>query len=256
MFFGVPTMYSRLLTSPRVRELAALRLAVSGSAPLPAELWHALAERAGIEVLERYGMSETMMLTSNPLDGARTPGRVGWPLPGVEVRLGVDDVVEVRGPNVFRGYLGRPEATAAAFTADGWFRTGDIGALDEDGSLALVGRASELIISGGYNVYPREVEDVLMAHDAVSDVAVVGVPDAEWGEQVVAFVVAEDEPGLVARLTEAARAGLASYKVPRRWFVVEALPRNAMGKVVRADLVRAAEEHSGDRTPTLGAEPS
>jgi malonyl-CoA/methylmalonyl-CoA synthetase len=256
MFFGVPTMYTRLLRSPRVGELAALRLAVSGSAPLPAEVWTALADEAGVEVLERYGMSETMMLTSNPLSGPRRPGRVGVPLPGVEVRLGADGVVEVRGPSVFRGYLGRPEATAAAFTEDGWFRTGDVGAFDDDGSLALVGRAGELIISGGYNVYPREVEDVLSALPGVREAAVVGVPDSEWGEQVVAFLVLDDATSVDALLLQA-RSRLAAYKVPRKALVVPALPRNAMGKVVRTDLVRRAAGAEGvaNRTDAGGDGP-
>jgi malonyl-CoA/methylmalonyl-CoA synthetase len=251
MFFGVPTMYTRLLRSPRVGELSALRLAVSGSAPLAAEVSTALAEQAGVEVLERYGMSETMMLTSNLLAGPRRPGRVGVPLPGVEVRLGEGDVVEVRGPSVFRGYLGRPDATADAFTADGWFRTGDVGAFDDDGSLALVGRASELIISGGYNVYPREVEDVLCGLPGVREAAVVGVPDAEWGEQVVAFLVLNDATSVDALLQDA-RSRLAAYKVPRKAFVVASLPRNAMGKVVRSDLARLAVD---DNTAPNSADP-
>lgn len=243
LFFGVPTMYARLAASPRVGELAQLRLAVSGSAPLPASIWERLRAGAGIDVLERYGMTETVMLAANPLHGERRPGTVGQPLPGVAMRLGDDGVVEVHGANVFSGYLDRPDATREAFTADGWFRTGDIGTFDTDGYLSLVGRASELIISGGYNVYPREIEDVLRCVDGVSDVAVVGAPDEEWGEIVTAFVVWSGdppEPDWTARLSEEAERELAAFKRPRRWHRIERLPRNAMGKVVRAELVDRA----------------
>jgi malonyl-CoA/methylmalonyl-CoA synthetase len=235
LFFGVPTMYARLAGSPRVGELAALRLAVSGSAPLPADLWHALAGGSGQRVLERYGMTETVMLTSNPYDGERRPGTVGRPLPGVSVRLDPGTGgVEVRGPNVFAGYWERPEATAAAFTADGWFRTGDIGEWSADGYLSLVGRATELIITGGFNVYPREVEDVLRAHPAVRDAAVVGHPDPEWGEVVTAYCVGDWLPD--GDLAAWCAPRLAAFKRPRRWIWVDDLPRNAMGKVLRAEL--------------------
>src|SRR6185295_13722104 len=189
------TMYHRLAASDQLGDLRALRLAVSGSAPLPADLHAAVEKGCGQIVLERYGMTETVMLVSNPFDGERRPGTVGFPLPGVEVRLADgSDEIEVRGPNVFGGYLDRPEANAEAFTSDGWFRTGDIGELDADGYLSIVGRAKELIISGGFNVYPREVEDVLLAHPAVAEVAVVGEPSDEWGELVVAVVVPAGEP--------------------------------------------------------------
>jgi malonyl-CoA/methylmalonyl-CoA synthetase len=244
LFFGVPTMYARLAESPRVVELSQVRLAVSGSAPLPPAIWQRLHDAAGIDVLERYGMTETVMLAANPLRGERRAGTVGRALPGVRIRLADDGVVEVAGPNVFGEYLGRPEATAAAFTADGWFRTGDIGQFDDDGYLRLVGRSSELIITGGYNVYPREIEDVLRTHPEVRDVAVVGVPDLEWGEVVAAFVVRHDAPSTGDDWTEPlvalADRELARFKQPRRWFAVDELPRNAMGKVMRADLVARA----------------
>ena len=237
LFFGVPTMYARLAASLRVAELARLRLCVAGSAPLPASLHDELASRAGLRVLERYGMTETIMNVSNPYDGERRAGTVGFPLPGVEVRL--DDPsgeILLRGPNVFPGYWGREEATRDAFTDDGWFRSGDVGARDPDGYLRIVGRAKELIISGGYNVYPREVEDVLLEHPAVAEVAVVGEPSDEWGELVVAVVVPatadRDPDALVAFAAE----HLAPYKCPRQVRYVDALPRNALGKVVRADL--------------------
>jgi malonyl-CoA/methylmalonyl-CoA synthetase len=242
MFFGVPTMYQRLAASPRVRELASLRLCVSGSAPLPAELHHRLRTDGNVFVLERYGMTETIMNVSNPYDGERRPGTVGIPLPGVEVRLGgVDGAppgepgeILLRGPNVFSGYWERPEATRDAFV-DGWFRSGDIGEYDADGYLAIVGRAKELIISGGFNVYPREVEDVLLAHPAVAEVAVVGVPSTEWGESVTAFVVAA-APVTASELLDYAREQVAPYKRPRAVHFVESLPRNALGKILRDQL--------------------
>jgi malonyl-CoA/methylmalonyl-CoA synthetase len=235
LFFGVPTMYARLAASPRAAELQRLRLCVAGSAPLPADLQEELAARAGQQVLERYGMTETVMNVSNPYEGERRPGSVGIPLPGVEVRLGEGDEIQLRGPNVFQGYWERPEATAEAFTADGWFRSGDIGAFDEDGYLRIGGRAKELIITGGYNVYPREVEDVLRTHPAVSDVAVAGLPSKEWGETVAAWVVAEDQ--LEAdELIAFARQHLAAFKCPREVRTVAELPRNALGKVLKHEL--------------------
>ena len=238
LFFGVPTMYTRLAASPRVDELAALRLCVSGSAPLPKSLHDELAAKAGVRVLERYGMTETIMNVSNPYDGERRAGTVGFPLPGVDVRL--DDTtgeILLRGPNVFPGYWRRPDATRDVFTDDGWFRSGDVGAFDADGYLRIVGRAKELIISGGFNVYPREVEDVLLEHPAVAEVAVVGEPSDEWGEVVVAVVVPVDDVAVDEEELLAFAAGqLAPYKCPRRVRVVDALPRNALGKVVRADL--------------------
>ena len=229
LFFGVPTMYHRLAASSRAAELGRLRLCVSGSAALPAELHEALQQDAGVAVLERYGMTETNMLVSNPNDGERRAGTVGLPLPGVEVRLSEGSgEIEVRGPNVFAGYWQRPEATAEAFTADGWFRTGDLGDHDEAGYLRILGRAKELIITGGYNVYPREVEDVLCAHPAVVEAAVVGVPSTEWGETVVAHVVGT---GDTAALQSWAESQLAAFKRPRAYHWVESLPRNALGKL-------------------------
>lgn len=240
MFFGVPTMYHRLAASSRVAELARLRLCVSGSAPLSAALHRALQTAAGVRVLERYGMTETVMLVSNPYDGERRAGTVGSPLPGVELRLAQGDhgEIEVRGPNVFAGYWNRPEATGASFTDDGWFRTGDLGEVDPDGYVRIVGRSKELIISGGFNVYPREVEDVLAEHPALAEVAVAGRPSSEWGEEVVAFVVVRDgQPAPeVGELREWARDRLAAYKLPRRVVVIDALPRNALGKVVKGEL--------------------
>jgi malonyl-CoA/methylmalonyl-CoA synthetase len=230
MFFGVPTLYARLARTPRVAELSRLRLCVSGSAPLPANLSAQIAERSGQAILERYGMTETGMNLSNPHDGERRKGTVGFPLPGVSARLnpGTDEIL-LRGPNVFAGYWDRPDATAESFD-EGWFHSGDVGAIDDDGYFRIVGRRKELIISGGYNVYPREVEDVLRAHPGVVDAAVVGIPHPDWGEQVVAFVEGSGEP---AELLAFAAERLAPYKRPKQLHVVDQLPRNALGKVVK-----------------------
>jgi malonyl-CoA/methylmalonyl-CoA synthetase len=235
LFFGVPTMYHRLARSPRVGELARLRLCVSGSAPLAAELHRALAARGGQHVLERYGMTETLMNVSNPYDGERRAGSVGLPLPGVEVRLSDEGEIHVRGPNVFGGYWERSGATAESFV-DGWFRTGDLGRLDPDGYLRILARSRELIITGGFNVYPREVEEVLQSHPGVRDVAVVGTASDEWGEVVTAFVVAGAEHPTADSLIAFAAERLASFKRPRRVEFVETLPRNALGKVLRHEL--------------------
>ena len=239
MFFGVPTMYDRLAASSRSPELATLRLCVSGSAPLPPSLFAALADRAGVAVLERYGMTETLMNVSNPYEGERRAGTVGFPLPGVDLRLADDSEILVRGPNVFPGYWQRPDANREAFLAsdDGapWFHTGDIGTYDADGYLSSVGRAKELIISGGFNVYPREVEDVLRSLPAVTDVAVIGTPSDEWGEIVTAVVVAGDGFDADALFRDAA-GQLAPYKRPRLVRVVDELPRNTLGKVLRHEL--------------------
>jgi malonyl-CoA/methylmalonyl-CoA synthetase len=235
MFFGVPAMYQRLATCGRASALSRLRLLVSGSAPLPAALAEELAAATRQVPLERYGMTETVMLTSNPYDGPRRPGTVGFPLPDVEVRLADSAEVEVRGPNVIAGYYGRPDATAEAFTADGWFRTGDLGELDDDGYLRLVGRSKDLIITGGYNVHPREVEEVLGMHPDVREVAVVGRASDAWGEEVTAVVVPE-RPVAVELLRAHAAAQLAPYKVPKTVEFASELPRNALGKILRSEL--------------------
>lgn len=257
MFFGVPTMYSRLVNSARAAELSALRLCASGSAPMPAELHDAVREASGQHVIERYGMTETVMLVSNPHDEPRRAGTVGFPLPGVEVRLEALDVSDgdsesaadddaatagpeaaeilVRGPNVFSGYWERPAENAASFS-DGWFRTGDLGQWD-DGYLRIVGRAKELIICGGFNVYPREVEEVIASHPDIAECAVAGEPDPEWGEVVVAYVVANREFD-DDELKDFVGGRLAYYKRPRRTHRIAALPRNALGKVQRQRLGR------------------
>lgn len=240
LLFGVPTMYHRIAESAHLADLAGLRLAVSGSAPLPAELHEAIRAGSGQAVLERYGMTETVMLVSNPYEGERRPGTVGFPLPGVDLRLdpreGGTAEIQVRGPNVIAGYLDDRAATAAAYTSDGWFRTGDLGTMSDDGYLTISGRAKELIITGGYNVYPREVEELLRTHDGVADAAVVGEPSAQWGETVVAFVVpsaAGSTANLEADLDAWCGERLVGYKRPREWRLVESIPRNALGKIMR-----------------------
>ncbi|GGL66046.1 malonate--CoA ligase [Wenxinia marina] len=251
---GVPTFYTRLLASERfTREAAAhMRLFVSGSAPLLAETHRAFEARTGSRILERYGMTETNMNTSNPLVGERRAGTVGPALPGVEVKVcdgegrelprGEIGTVEVRGPNVFLGYWQMPEKTAEELRPSGFFNTGDLGVMAQDGYLTIVGRAKDLVISGGLNVYPKEVEDALDALPGVEESAVIGVPHPDLGEAVVAVVVPEagyapDEAGLLAGL-----ADLAGFKRPKRIVLVGELPRNTMGKVQKAAL-RAA--HAG-----------
>lgn len=246
MFFGVPTMYQRLLAvseAERVR-LPALRLYVSGSAPLSPQTFATFQSLTGQTIVERYGMTETGMNLTNPYRGERRPGTVGMPFPGQAARIadpvsdaplppGAVGEVQVQGGHVFAGYWQNPDATAAAFTADGWFKTGDRGWCSDDGYYTLVGRAHDLIITGGYNVYPREVEDVLLAHPAVAEVAVLGLPHADMGEQVVAVVVPHDHaaPPPAAALIAHCRAVLAAYKQPRQVWFDTALPRNALGKV-------------------------
>jgi malonyl-CoA/methylmalonyl-CoA synthetase len=235
MFFGVPTMYHRLEATGQSRALSQLRLCVSGSAPLAAELWYRFASN-GVEVLERYGMTETLLTLSNPLNGERRPGSVGLPLPGVEAAIddpdeeGVGELF-VRGAPLCRGYWGRPDETTT--DTDGWFATGDLVSVSDDGYVTIRGRRTELIITGGHNVYPAEVEAVLSRHPGVREVAIVGVPSAEWGETVEAFVVGDPD---LDSLNDLAARELASFKRPRQVHIVEALPRNALGKVVRGDL--------------------
>jgi len=246
MFFGVPTMYGRLLEESRRTGIRPrrLRLWVSGSAPLSPQLFQEIEAEFGQRILERYGMTETIMNTTNPYEGERRPGTVGMPFPGQQARVvdvrtrqsvadGELGELEVRGPHVFSGYWNRPEATAESFDADGWFRTGDLGLKDKDGYFHITGRARELIISGGFNVYPREVEEVLATHPGVAEVAVLGLPDPDFGEQVVAVVVpaAGQSPPQAQALVDWCKDRLASFKKPRRVELVDALPRNALGKV-------------------------
>jgi malonyl-CoA/methylmalonyl-CoA synthetase len=249
VMMGVPTYYTRLLADSRLRSASeGIRLFISGSAPLLASTHEEFRARTGHAILERYGMTETSMIASNPLDGERRAGSVGRALPGVEVRvvgpdaaapLPAGDVgaIEVRGPNVFSGYWRQPQLADTEFTADGYFRTGDLGVLDADGSLRIVGRSKDLVITGGLNVYPQEVEDVLDRIAGVLESAVVGVPDADLGESVVAGVVLEPGAALTAAaVRDAAREHLAGFKVPKRVELLEALPRNTMGKVEKRAL--------------------
>lgn len=263
VFMGVPTLYTRLLAEPGLTREAAsrMRLFVSGSAPLLIETFQAWQERTGHTILERYGMSETIMLTSNPYgEDPRHPGQterrggtVGFALPGVQLRV-VDDAgrpvetgeiggIQVRGPNVFSGYWRMPEKTAEEFTSDGFFKTGDVGKVDERGYVTIVGRSKDLIISGGYNVYPAEVESELNQMPGVAESAVVGVPHPDFGEVGVAVVIARpgSDPDPQA-LINALKARLANYKIPKRCFVVAELPRNTMGKVQK-NLLR--DQHKG-----------
>jgi len=236
MFFGVPAMYQRLAEylEQNPADLSHVRLFACGSAPLPATLFERCERLLGQAPLERYGITEGGIVVSNPYDGPRQPGRVGYPLPGVEVRLGEADEVQLKGGQVFSGYWRDPTATADVFQ-DGWFRTGDVGEIGADGTLAIRGRLKELIISGGYNVYPREVEMVLEQHPAVAQVAVAGLPSERWGEEVTAFVVART-PVESQALIAYARERLSTYKCPREVRFVESIPRNAMGKVDRSKL--------------------
>ncbi|MEZ5382788.1 MAG: AMP-binding protein [Microthrixaceae bacterium] len=272
VFMGVPTYYERLMRHDGFTPAACanLRLATSGSAPLSSATRRRVASRTGLEVVERYGMTETLMITSNPLDGARKPGSVGTALPGVEVRVDIGrsatdvgsnrsgavnggeaaggeaaggevGIVEVRGPSVFDGYQGGGR-TGTDWTEDGWFRTGDLGWMDGDGYLHLVGRAKDVIITGGLNVYPAEVEAAVADVEGVAEVAVIGLPDTEWGERVAAVVVPSDAAALDdavhadllrQELAAGARQALSAYKVPKRWELVADLPRNSMGKVTK-----------------------
>jgi len=243
VFMGVPTFYSRLLADADFGrgQCANMRLFVSGSAPLLEQTHDEFLKRTGHTILERYGMTECGMSTSNPLDGERKAGTVGMPLSGVSLRI-VDDSgdpvatgeigqIEFKGPNVFQGYWRSPGKTAEEFTQDGYFRSGDLGTQDEDGYISIVGRDKDLIISGGFNVYPKEVEQCIDQLPGVSESAVIGVPDADFGERVTAVVVPEaGEPGEEAIIT-ALRPLLAAYKLPKQVTFVDTLPRNAMGKV-------------------------
>jgi malonyl-CoA/methylmalonyl-CoA synthetase len=248
---GVPTFYTRLLDQPGLAGAAAgMRLFVSGSAPLLEETHRAFAARTGHAILERYGMTETNMNTSNPYAGERRPGTVGLPLPGVELRVaeagaevprGTPGVIEVRGPNVFAGYWRMPEKTAEDLRPDGWFVTGDVGVQGEDGYVTIVGRAKDVVITGGFNVYPREVELLLDEAPGVLESAVVGLPHPDFGEAVFAVLAADPagprpDPGAVLATLD---GRLARFKQPKAAVVVEALPRNAMGKVQKAELRRS-----------------
>jgi malonyl-CoA/methylmalonyl-CoA synthetase len=250
VMMGVPTFYTRLLARPEfTRELVAhMRLFVSGSAPLSAETHKEFEARTGHKILERYGMTETNMNISNPYDGDRIPGSVGLPLPGVAIRIadsqtgqplpqGEVGVIEIRGPNVFKGYWRMPEKTKEEFREDGFFISGDLGYIDANGYTYIVGRAKDLIISGGYNVYPAEVEAAIEAIPGVAECAVIGAPHPDFGEGVVAVIAPKPGAQLDERGVQAALATeLAKYKQPKRVFITNDVPRNAMGKVQKKDL--------------------
>ena len=242
---GVPTFYTRLLNDERLtRELVTnMRLFVSGSAPLLAETHVEFEARTGHRILERYGMTETNMNTSNPYDGERRAGTVGFPLPDVQIRIadaengepvtqGTVGILEVSGPNVFSGYWNMPEKTREEFRKDGFFITGDMAQMDDDGYVQIVGRAKDLIISGGYNIYPKELELLLDELDGVLESAVIGVPHPDFGEGVVGILVARPGSELnEAELLERIKSEIARFKQPKRLIVVNELPRNTMGKV-------------------------
>jgi malonyl-CoA/methylmalonyl-CoA synthetase len=259
VFMGVPTLYVRLLAEPALNQEAArhMRLFISGSAPLLIETFHAWQVRTGHTILERYGMSETVMLTSNPYlktQGERRGGTVGFPLPGVSLRVQDDAAqpvevgsignIQVKGPNVFKGYWRMPEKTAEEFTSDGYFKTGDVGKIDALSYVTIVGRSKDLIISGGYNVYPAEIEGYINELPGVAESAVIGIPHADFGEVGVAVVVAKEGVLLdPAQIIGKLKSTLANFKVPKQCFVVDALPRNSMGKVQK-NVLRA---QYGDR---------
>ena len=244
VFMGVPTFYVRLLADPAFDSNACrnMRVFISGSAPMLLDTFRAFQARTGHTILERYGMSETAMLTSNPYDAERIGGTVGFALPGVTVRVtnpegractvGEIGAIQVKGPNVFQGYWRMPEKTAQEFTADGYFITGDVGCIDAKGYLSIVGRSKDLIISGGYNIYPKELESFIDALDGVDESAVIGVPHPDFGEAVVAIVVPAKNASLCeADMIALMKARIANFKVPKQIHFVDELPRNTMSKV-------------------------
>jgi malonyl-CoA/methylmalonyl-CoA synthetase len=251
VFMGVPTYYTRLLDALAftAESVAHMRLFVSGSAPLLPETFDQFKSRTGHTILERYGMTETGMITSNPLNAERRGGTVGFPLPDVEVRVALDDGalakpngighIQVKGPNVLAGYWQMPEKTREEFTDDGFFKTGDMGMFSDDGYLSIVGRSKDLVICGGYNVYPKEIELLIDGFDSVVESAVIGLPHPDFGEAVVAVIVPREnaprdeaaKKAAEAAMISALKSTLANFKVPKRIFFVDDLPRNAMGKV-------------------------
>ncbi len=244
VMMGVPTFYTRLLANPKFTRDAAkhMRLFISGSAPLLPSTFAEFEERTGMRILERYGMSEAVIITSNPLDRKRIAGSVGFALPGVELRIGGSEengIIQIRGPSVFTAYWRMPEKTAEEFTKDGFFITGDVGRQDADGRVWISGRAKDLIISGGFNVYPKEIELVLDELPGVTESAVIGLPHPDFGEGVAAVVIGKgDEAAMIAEC----RKRLAAFKAPKRILFVDELPRNAMGKVQK-NLLR--QQHAG-----------
>jgi malonyl-CoA/methylmalonyl-CoA synthetase len=270
VMMGVPTFYTRLLQRSDLdaKTASSVRLFVSGSAPLLSETHRTFRERTGHAILERYGMSETLMNTSNPYEGERIPGSVGPPLPGVEVRITDPEsgrvlaasnavgMIEVRGPNVFRGYWQMPEKTAAELREDGFFITGDVGRIDERGYVCIVGRGKDLIITGGYNVYPIEIEDEINALPGVIESAVIGLPHSDFGEAVTAIVVKGPSATLDEQsIRQALQSRLANFKLPKRVLFADELPRNTMGKIQKNTLRHTHRElyqPAQKRTPEPG----
>ena len=263
VFMGVPTFYARMLRQANfgAAHCANMRLFTSGSAPLPESTFQAFRDRTGHTILERYGMTECGISTSNPLHQERRPGTVGLPLADVSLRV-IDDhgqplpagevgAVEFTGPNVFNGYWRNPQKTAASFTADGYFKSGDLGLVDDAGYLRLVGRSNDLVISGGFNVYPKEVEEIIDGLPEINESAVIGIADADLGEQVIAIVVPRinDQSLTEATIIAALKTDLVHYKVPKRIFITEQLPRNAMGKVQKNILRETYAELAGRYSP-------
>ena len=250
LLMGVPTFYTRLLADNRLTEKLTknMRLFISGSAPLLSETHEKFTKRTGHHILERYGMTETNMITSNPYHGERRAGTVGTPLADVQIKItdpqtgkekakGEIGMIEVRGPNVFKGYRNMPEKTAQELRETGYFVTGDLGKLSSDGYLSIVGRQKDLIISGGYNVYPKEVEDILNELNQIDETAVFGIPDNDLGERVVAAIVLQNNKNFNQREIEVfINKKLARYKQPKEYFVLDTLPRNSMGKVQKNEL--------------------
>ena len=250
VLMGVPTFYVRLLQHENLNKqsVSSMRLFISGSAPLLSETHQLWQEKTGLAILERYGMTETNMNTSNPYHGERRPGTVGFPLPGVEIKIcdattgntlpnGEIGLIEVKGPNLFSGYWKMPEKTAEELRPSGWFITGDLGVCDEDGYISIVGRSKDLIISGGYNVYPKEIEMVIDDIAGVKESAVIGLPHPDFGEAVVAVIVGElEESVLVDNIIKQTQEVLAKFKRPKKLYFVKELPRNTMGKVQKAQL--------------------
>jgi malonyl-CoA/methylmalonyl-CoA synthetase len=257
VFMGVPTYYTRLLSEGiNQNHCAGMRLFISGSAPLLTQTFNDWEDATGTVILERYGMSETGMNTANPLNGTRKPGTVGPPLPGVQC-LVVNDADEplpagdtgqlwVRGPNVFQGYWQNAEKTKESFTPNGYFKTGDLALIDDDGYISIVGRSKDLIITGGLNVYPKEIELVLDAIDGVLESAVIGLPHKDFGEAVCAVIVAQPETDLTPDLIYSqVKSRLANFKTPKQIFFLQSLPRNTMGKVQKNQLREQFSEPPG-----------
>ncbi|MEJ8561290.1 AMP-binding protein [Yoonia sp. GPGPB17] len=254
LLMGVPTFYTRLLDDPRLNKelVKTMRLFISGSAPLLAEIHTAFEDRTGHRILERYGMTETNMITSNPYQGERLAGTVGYALPGTEVVItdngkpvapGEIGMIEVRGDNVFQGYWNMPEKTAEELRDTGFFMTGDLGVMSDDGRVSIVGRQKDLIISGGYNIYPKEIEDVINEIDGVRESAVFGVAHPDFGESVLAAIVLEDRTLTIDTIAALVAPNLARFKHPRRYIITDALPRNTMGKVQKNVLREAYGEN-------------